>query len=261
MMRNAGSMLGALVLAVLLTACAAGPSGHSGAQANDLVLVAGATGRTGERVVKQLLAKHYRVRALVRNAAKAKAELPDGVETVVADVRDPATLRPAMVGVTYVISAIGAGGMKPVPGNGAQEVDNLGNANLAAAAKAVRVAQFVLISSMSTSDAANYPMAFMRPILVAKLQGENAVRASGVPYTIVKPGGLLDDAGGKNAVTFEPGDAPGMGRITRNDLATVCVEALGRRSAWNKSVSVVGGTAPAPNNWEHDFAAIKADSR
>lgn len=225
----------------------------------DLVLVAGATGRTGRRVVEQLVAKNYRVRALVRDAAKGSQEFPAGVEVMVADVRDPATLAPAMAGVKYVISAIGAGGMKPVPGNSADDVDNKGNANLATAASKARVAQFVLVSSMGTSNAANHPMEFMRPILMAKLKGETALRQSGVPYTIVRPGGLLEEPGGKSAVAFTQSDA-GMGRITRADVATVCVEALGRKSALRKSVSVVSGTGPWPNDWNKDFKAIKADS-
>jgi uncharacterized protein YbjT (DUF2867 family) len=226
--------------------------------AADLVLVAGATGRTGRRVVEQLVAKNYRVRALVRDAAKAKADFPAAVEIVVGDVTDPATLAPAVVGVKYLISAIGASGMKPAPGSTGEDIDNLGNANLAAAAKKAGVAQFVLVSSMGTSIAATHPMEFMRPILMAKLKGETAVRSSGVPYTIVKPGGLTDDAGGKTAVAFAQGDA-GMGRIPRADVATVCIEALGRKSAQGKSVSIVTGTGAWPNDWDKEFKAIKVD--
>ena len=226
----------------------------------DLVLVAGATGRTGQRVVEQLIAKHYRVRALVRDAAKAKAQLPATVEMSVGDVRTPSTLEPAMHGAKYVVSAIGASGMKPTPGNSYVEVDFQGNVNLVAAAKQAKVAQFVLVTSGGTANPAANPMEFMRPILSAKAKGEAALRASGVPYTIVRPGGLLDEAGGKTAVAFAGGDGP-VGRIPRADVATVCVEALGRKSALSKSVSVVSGKGAWPNNWDKDFEAITADPR
>ena len=108
---------------------------HAAAQAapkDDLVAVVGATGRTGVPVVEQLVARGYKVRALVRDAAAAKAKLPAGVEVVVADVRDPNTLAPALKGAKYVISTIGAGGgPKADPTNGAREIDHLGVANLA----------------------------------------------------------------------------------------------------------------------------------
>lgn len=226
----------------------------------DLVVVVGATGRTGRLLVQQLVAKNYRVRALVRDKPKAKEVLPSNVELMVGDVRDPVTLAPALAGAKYVISAAGASGAKREPGNGSEDVDHLGTANLAAAAKAARVSQLVLVSSMGTSNAAANPLEFMRPVLAAKFKGELALRTSGVPYTIVKPGGLIDDAGGKLAVAFAQSDG-GAGRIPRADVATVCVEALGRNSALRKSISVVSGAAPAPNNWDREFKAIKADPR
>jgi uncharacterized protein YbjT (DUF2867 family) len=258
--RRRSLAIGLAALLATAAAFAAAPAAFAAAKpAADLVLVAGATGRTGRLIVDQLLARNYRVRALVRDAAKAKTGLPTSVEVIVGDVRDPATLKPAVAGVKYVISAIGARGMKPEPGNSSEDIDNLGNANLATAAKQARVAQFVLVSSTGTSIAATHPMEFMRPILMAKLKGETAVRSSGVPYTIVKPGGLTDDAGAKTAVAFAQGDA-GMGRIARADVATVCIEALGRKSALRKSVAVLSGTGAWPNDWDKEFKAIKADS-
>lgn len=258
--RRSGFLTALGAVALLASAAFGSAAAQAASKPADLVLVTGATGGTGQRVVAQLLAKHYRVRALVRDAEKAKTIVPEGAELVVGDVRDPATIAPAMVGVKYVISTIGARGRNREPGNGSDDVDNLGNAKLVAEAKKAKVAQFVLVSSKGTSNADANPMDFMRPILQAKLKGENAVRESGVPYTIVQPGGLLDDAGGKVAVAFSAKDS-GFGRIPRDDVATVCVEALGRKSALGKSVSIVSGSGPWPNNWDKEFKAIKADRR
>ncbi|MBI2821382.1 MAG: NAD(P)H-binding protein, partial [Acidobacteria bacterium] len=61
-----------------------------------LVLVAGATGRTGQEVVKQLLARNYRVRGLVRNQPKAAEIFGSSVQYAVGDVREVATLPAAM---------------------------------------------------------------------------------------------------------------------------------------------------------------------
>jgi uncharacterized protein YbjT (DUF2867 family) len=228
----------------------------------DLVVVAGATGRTGQLVVEQLVARKYRVRALVRDAAKAKAELPAGVEAVVADVRDPLSLVPAMKGARYVISTIGAsGGPKADPENGPQQIDFRGVENLANAARGAGVKHFVLVSSAAVTKAADYPMAFMRPILAAKAQGEEALRNSTVRYTIVRPGGLVDEPGGKFAVQFSQGDKT-AGRIPRADVALVCVEALGRRTAQGKTFEILSGPGPVvERRWAQDFAALAWDAR
>jgi uncharacterized protein YbjT (DUF2867 family) len=241
-----------LLAAVVLAPAAALAKG-------ELVLVAGATGRTGKPTVDQLVARGFKVRAMVRDAAKAKDGFPKGVTVVVADVRDPASLKRAMRGVKFVISTVGAGGgPKPEPGGGPEEIDNLGVANLAAAAKGAKVKHLVLVSSAAASRASDYPVAFMRPILAAKFKGENAVRASGVPYTIVRPGGLIDEPGGKLAVLLVQGDKE-SGRIPRADVATICIEALGRQSAQGKTFEATSGKDPAPNNWAKDFAALAAD--
>ena len=197
-------------------------------------------------VVEQLVARGYKVRALVRDAAAARAKLPAGVELVVADVRDPNTLAPALKGAKYVISAIGAGGgPKADPANGARDVDHLGVANLATASKAAGVKQLVLVSSSSVTKAAENPMAFMRPILAAKFEGEQALRASGVPYTIVRPGGLSDEPGGKLVVTFSQGDTT-TGRIPRADVATACIEALGRKAAQGRTFEIFSARTRRP---------------
>jgi uncharacterized protein YbjT (DUF2867 family) len=249
---RAGTLAGGLLLALSSIAPAT-------AAASDLVVVAGATGRSGKLVVEQLVAAHWKVRALVRDAGKAgdMASAP-GVELRVADVRDPASLAAALKGATYVISAIGAsGGFKSAPGDGPKEVDFQGVRNLAVAAKAANVKQFVLISSAGTGHADSYPSAFMRPFLQAKAAGEEALRASGVPYTIVRPGGLTDDpAGAQLALSHED---TASGRIARADVALVCIAALGQKSALGKTFDVVNGDPGPASDWKLRFAALQAD--
>lgn len=229
------------------------------AKGGDLVVVAGATGRTGKEVVAELVKRDYRVRALVRDAAKAQGTFPAGVEVVVGDVRDEDSLRKAFKGARYVISAVGAsGGPNAAADAGPEQIDNLGVARMAQVAKKARVKQLVLVSSAAVTHAENYPMAFMRPILAAKFKGENALRASGVPYTIIRPGGLLDEPGGRKAVQFAQGDKT-TGRIPRADVALVSVEALGRKSALRKTFEILSGDGALPQDFERAFAALAAD--
>ncbi len=62
------------------------------------ILVTGATGTVGRQIVEQLVESGHQVRALTRNPAKAN--LPAGVEIVAGDLTDPASLAPALEGVT-----------------------------------------------------------------------------------------------------------------------------------------------------------------
>ena len=82
-----------------------------------VILVAGATGGVGKRVTKKLLEQNYRVRALVRDAAKAKDILGDEVELFEADITIPETLKPEMMrGVGAVICCTGTK-VQPVEGD------------------------------------------------------------------------------------------------------------------------------------------------
>ena len=74
-----------------------------------LVLVAGATGRTGSLVVAELQAQGYPVRAFVRDTAKAAERLGPDVEAVAGDLKDTASIAAALDGVGAVINAAGAG--------------------------------------------------------------------------------------------------------------------------------------------------------
>lgn len=250
------STLAATALLVAGATLSAAPALAKG----ELVAVTGANGRTGKATVEQLLARGYKVRAMVRDPAAVAGSFPAGVEVVAGDVRDPKQLDAALKGVKYVISTLGAsGGPKAAERGSANDVDNVGIANLAKSAKAARVKQVVLVSSSGVTKAAENPMAFMRPILAAKAEGEQALRDSGVPYTIVRPGGLRDDAGGALAVQFSQGDTT-SGRIPRADVATICIEALGRKAALGRTFEAFSAESPAPTDWAKAFGALKADA-
>ena len=92
-------------------------SSKSGKQINMTILVAGATGGVGKRVVQKLLAQNYRVRALVRDANRAKDILGEEVELFEADITISETLKPEMMaGVNAVICCTGTK-VQPVEGD------------------------------------------------------------------------------------------------------------------------------------------------
>ncbi|MEG9550315.1 NAD(P)H-binding protein [Streptomyces baarnensis] len=135
------------------------------------ILVTGATGTVGRRVVEQLLERGEHVRALTRDPARA--ELPAGVDVVRGDLTDPASLEPALDGVTG-LHLITFGGGLFAPLETGEEI--LG---LAREAGVRRVT--VLHGGEGT------PM-------------ESAVRASGFAWTVVMPVEFM-----ANALEWAPG--------------------------------------------------------
>jgi len=228
-----------------------------------VVLVAGATGRTGQEVVKQLLAEKFQVRALVRDEAKARAQFGDKVQYVVGDVREAATLQGAAKGATYVVSALGSNSRKD-PTNKPERVDYEGVKNLVDAAKSAGVQQFVLVSSMGVTQPDHMLNKMLDNILQWKLKGEDHLRASGVPYTIVRPGGLTETPGGKQGIKVEQGDRPADGKsapgmIPRADVASVIVRSLGTADARGKTFEIVTDPATTSVEWRSFFKNLKAD--
>ena len=249
------------VLAMLLPAAFVTNEVAVAAPAASRVLVVGATGGTGREVVQQARAKGYKVRALVRDVDKARASLGDDVEFVVGDVRTEGTFERAVKGVDYVVSALGSNSRND-PTNKPEAIDYGAVKSLATAAAAAKVKQIVLVSSIGVTDP-NAPLNRMFDnILLWKFKGEEAVRAAGVPYTIVRPGGLTNDAGGQRRIKTTQGDPRGAGgRIPRADVAAICVNALGRRDAERRTFEVVSDEAQGAVDWNAFFAGLSADAR
>lgn len=224
--------------------------------AGDLVLVAGATGRTGGHVVSELLASGYRVRAFVRDADAAREKLGTDIDYAVGDVRQRETIDAALDGTTAIISVIGAG--REDPRNGPEFVDYGGTKNLVEAAADAGLDHFVMVSSAGVTHEDHVLNKMFNNVLIWKFKGEEAVRNSGVTYTIIRPGGLNDKAGRENEVVFEQGDnAAGM--IPRADLARVCVAALVYPEARNRTFELVGGDGPFTDDLQSQFAGLGGD--
>src|SRR5690349_6562068 len=109
------------------------------------VLVAGATGALGGRVVNALLDRGGRQRALVRGGWKADALTAQGVEIVRGDLAKPDTLAAALSGVDAVVTTA-AGYTHRRKGDSLAAVDDQGNRNLVDAAKRAGIGRFVFTS-------------------------------------------------------------------------------------------------------------------
>ncbi len=197
--------------------------------------VAGATGETGRRIVRELVDRDIPVRALVRNLETAQQILPPQVELVTGDVLRPQSLEGAIGDSTVVLCATGA---KPGPDPTAPYmVDCQGTKHLVDLAKARGIDHFVLVSSMCVSQLF-HPLNLFWLILVWKKQAEEYLRQSGLTYTIVRPGGLRN-ADDNLPIVMAPADSLSDGRIPRQKVAQVCVEALFEPASRQKIVEIV----------------------
>ncbi|MEJ0036321.1 MAG: SDR family oxidoreductase [Gammaproteobacteria bacterium] len=248
-------------LVLVLAACvASGPKVASNGNGS-LVLVAGATGGTGQEVVGQALEKGYRVRALVRDEAKARMLFGDRVQYAVGDVREPRSLKRAVKGVDQVISALGANVQRD-PENSPELVDYAGVKALAVAARAAGVSQFILVSSMGVTHPDHQLNAMLDNILSWKLKGEDAVRATGINYTIIRPGELTNEPGGRRGVRIMQGDPiGGEGTVSRSDVGAILVSTIGRQDLYGRTFEIVGDHGRPRIEWASLYNGLQPDVR
>lgn len=214
--------------------------------------VAGATGETGRRIVKELVRRNIPVRAMVRNLEKARQILPPEAELVVGDVLKPESLTAAIGDSTVVLSATGAS--PSFDPTGPYKVDLEGTKNLVDAAKTKGIQHFVMVSSLCVSQIF-HPLNLFWLILVWKKQAEEYLEKSGLTYTIVRPGGLKNEDN-PDPVVMSSADTLFDGSIPRTKVAQVCVEALSEPDSRNKIVEVVASAEAADQSWNQLFGSV-----
>jgi len=228
------------------------------AESNGLVVVAGATGRTGQLIVKYLKADGYEVRAMVRSLEKGKRVLGEDVPMVQADVTKPSSLPTLLDDADFVISAIGSGG-KASP----EAVDYGGSVALIDAAKSAGIKKFIMVTSGGVTWR-YHPLNWTgRNVLKWKHKAELYLRASGLTHVIVRPnGGLSDKPANTNKITFRQTDKFAM-KISREDVAIVCTKALTYKESDNKTFEIQNdndGSVVKDVDWRKTFSAMVVQS-
>lgn len=227
------------------------------AESKGLVVVAGATGRTGLLVVKYLKAEGYEVRAMVRSLEKGKRVLGEDIFMVKADVTEPSSLPPLLNGADFVISAIGSGKASP------EVVDYGGSVALIDAAKSAGIKKFIMVTSGGVTWR-YHPLNWTGDnVLKWKRKAERYLRASGLTHVIVRPnGGLSDKPANTNRITFRQNDKFAM-KISRKDVAIVCAKALAYKEAENKTFEIQNdddGSFVKDVDWEKTFSDMVVQS-
>ena len=204
-----------------------------------MILVAGGTGTLGTQLVRLLTERGRPVRVLTRDPGRV-AQLPGTVETITGDVRDPATVAAAVAGCTTVVSAVHgfAGPGRPSP----ESVDRDGNRALIQAAAAAGAEHVVLVSVLDAAP--DHPMSLHR----AKFAAEQALRTSGLAWTIVRPAAYLETwvgiigaklPGNGPALVFGPGRNP-ITFVSARDVAAIIDLAVHDPSLRGQVLEVAG---------------------
>ncbi len=254
-----------VVLALVATVAACSGALHEPRDplAGEVVLVAGGSGRAGVFVLRQLKTQQVRFRATTRNAGEARQRLgvdAMGVEWIEADLRDPAAARRALAGVDRVISVIGS--RELAGANSAEFVDYGAVRNLVDAARAEGVKQLVLLSVIGTTDNTSLANKLFKGALEWRYKGEQYLRSSGVPYTVVRPAGLVNEPAGSKGVKLWQGDdwkSHTRKIISRDDLALVLIESLREPAARNTSFEITNEADEPPGSWRGQLARLVQD--
>lgn len=184
-----------------------------------------------------LKGKGHQIRGIIRKQEQADDLREAGAEPVVCDVEKHTDISGAVGDADAVLFAAGAG-----PGSGAERkwtVDRDGAIKLMEAAVKNGIDRYVMISAMGTDNPRGNEV--FRAYLKAKEEADEALRNSGLAYTIIKPGRLTDEPGtGKVALAenLEKGEIP------RADVAAVLAEILETPEAAGCQFDLVAGDTP-----------------
>ncbi len=215
--------------------------------------VVGATGETGRRIVRVLVAKGIPVRAMVRDRQRAQEILPNVVECVEGDVLNRDNITHAIADCTVLVCATGA--RPSFDPTGPYQVDYEGTKNLVDVAKVQEIQHFVLVSSLCVSRFF-HPLNLFWLVLWWKKQAENYLIQSGLTYTIVRPGGLKNDDTDDRPLVMTPADTLFEGNVPRLKVAETCVEALLNPQAQNKIVEIVAQENATAKSYSELFAGV-----
>ncbi len=219
------------------------------------VLVVGATGKTGHRVVARLLEAGRTVRVLSRSEERAAQLGP--VQVHAGDLRDPGSLSGMAAGVSAVVGC--AGSRTYFGSNGGPELDAKGTKNLVEAIGREGRPHLVFLSAFGLDRRSIFLSIFsamLNRYFRWKAVAEAAVRDSGLPYTIVRPVELRDRPPREGMRLNQAAPLSLLRTVSRDLVAEGLVRSIGNPAALERTFELCeGGDAP----FETQLMAMKAD--
>lgn len=202
------------------------------------VAVVGANGQIGKHVIGLLQeSSDHSPRAIVRKEEQAKSFEQNGVPSSLVDLEGTVDqIAKGLKGADAVVFTAGSGG-----GTGSDKtllIDLDGAVKTMEAAKQAGIDRFVIVSALQAHNRENWNES-LKPYYVAKHFADRALEQSGLTYTIVRPGGLLNEPGtGK----VSAGENLSRNSIPREDVARTIVASLSEEHTFNRDFDLVSGT-------------------
>ncbi|KAK9101492.1 hypothetical protein Scep_024922 [Stephania cephalantha] len=206
----------------------------------DMVLVTDGDSEIGQMVILSLIVKRAKVKAIVKDKRAAIDAFGTYVQAMAGDAGDQSFVKKALRGVRAMICPSNEGFLS-----------NVGSFK--------GIEHIILLSQLSAYRGSSGIQALMKSNS-SKLaeKDESTVMASGIPYTIIRAGMLQDGPGGKQGFSFKEGGAA-KGRLSKEDAASICVEALDAVPQKGLVFEVVNGGENV-SDWKECFASLIQNS-
>lgn len=231
------------------------------------ILVMGGTRGTGLLIVRRLQLRGDAVRVLARDPAHARALFNGSVEVIGGDITKEHTLAPAIEGARHVIFTAGCRSGYPVrePRVKATEYDGVINV-LAAAQRSNFGGRFLYMTSsgITMPSAATVCLNLWKGnTLLWRRLAENEIRASGLTYTIIRTGILLNRHGGRHKIEVTQRALPLSlrYRIARADVAEIFLAAVDHPKTARTTFETFWGDRGGSNEWSQLFDKLSPDTR
>lgn len=204
------------------------------------ILIVGANGQIGRHLIEKLAETEHKSVAMVRKEEQ-ESELRElgADEVVIGDLEKD--FSHAFEGVDSVIFTAGSGGH-----TGADKtilIDLWGAIKTIDQAKEHNISRFLLVSSIN-ADTPDTGIESMKHYFVAKKLADDHLRSSGLDYTIVRPGGLLNEPATGKILLEEKIKEFSSREITREDVAAVLAEAVDLENTYKKTFEILNGETP-----------------
>lgn len=204
------------------------------------ILVIGANGQIGQHVVQLLETdENHSAKAMIRKEEQAPALEQWGAETVIADLEGSVEdIAAAAAGCEAIVFTAGSGGH-----TGADKtllIDLDGAVKAMEAAEQAGIQRFILVSAMYADQREKWPEE-IKPYYVAKHFADRILMNSNLDYTIIRPGGLVNEeaTGG-----IQIGEDASRRTIPRADVAAIVVAALNEPTTIRRAFDVTSGNMP-----------------
>ena len=202
------------------------------------VVIAGGHGQIALQLGQMLVEDGHRVRGIIRKPEQSGDLEAIGVEPVVFDLEHDDGLASAIEGADAAVFAAGAG-----PGSGAERkltMDRDGAIKLIDACRETGTRRYVIVSAMGARPGVTGDDVF-QVYLRAKFEADEALRASDLDWTVIRPGGLTDEPG---TGLIALGEELTRGSIPREDVAATIKLVLPSPNTIGKSLDLVSGPLP-----------------